>query len=386
MKPLERYRASGVSLFIYYFFMYVAMAPFTAFLSAYYNEIGLSPSQIGILSGIGPIVVIFGQFIWGRLADRAKYKNTVLLIATAATGIAVYAYSLSPTFEYLLIINIIYNFTNCSIIQLSDSIALEYAGTHGLRFSIIRIGGSLGFACCTLAVGFLITGSAGKMFALDACFILLSVIALLFMPRVSGAKRDRAKTNYHDLFKDRNLVILLIFNFVIYTGYFFNMAFYPVLMAQHGATSMHIGIAQTIAASCELPFLLMSQKMINRIGLRTTLILSSCAFALRWLLCGTLETAWPLVLVCSLHGFGHIVVSYCTSSYINKTVAQSLRASGQTLLGMVDYGFSKCFASFVGGFLADVWSVGTVYLCCGGLSVTALAILLLFLPKLKIRI
>ena len=153
---LERYRSSGFALFVYYFFMYVAMAPFTAFLSTYYNEIGLSASQIGILSGIGPIVVIFGQFVWGRMADRAKQKNTVLLVATLLTGITVYAFSLNPSFLYLLMINIFYNFTNCSIIQLSDSIALEYASGHNLRFSIIRMGGSIVFSCCTLAVGFLL--------------------------------------------------------------------------------------------------------------------------------------------------------------------------------------------------------------------------------------
>ncbi len=99
---LERYRTSGLALFVYYFFMYVAMAPFTAFLSTYYNEIGLSASQIGILSGIGPIVVIFGQFAWGRMADQAKYKNTILLIATLLTGATIFAFSLHPSFIYLL--------------------------------------------------------------------------------------------------------------------------------------------------------------------------------------------------------------------------------------------------------------------------------------------
>ncbi len=386
MKVWERFRESGVSLFVYYFCMYMALAPFTAFLSTYYNEIGLTAGEIGILSGIGPIIVIIGQFIWGRLADRAKTKNTVLLLASVLTAAAIFAFSLYRAFGYLLLINIIYNFTNCSIIQLSDSIALEYATARSLRFSIIRMGGSIGFALCTLLVGFLLTGDAGKMFAINAVFMLISAASLLAVPKISGAKRNRQKANYRDLFKDRNLVVLLVFNFVIYTGYFFNMAFYPVLMAEHGATSAHIGIAQTVSAMCELPFLLMSQKIINRVGLRTTLVLSSCAFALRWLLCGSLGAVWPLVLVCSLHGFGHIVVSFCTSSYINKTVAQSLRASGQTLLGMVDYGFSKCVASLCGGFLADLLGVGNVYLICCGLSGTALLILLLFLPKLKIRI
>ncbi|MBO5783906.1 MAG: hypothetical protein J6R33_02940 [Clostridia bacterium] len=53
---------------------------------------------------------------------------------------------------------------------------------------------------------------------------------------------------------------------------------------------------------------------------------------------------------------------------------------------MVDYGFSKCAASLVGGFLADIWGIHTIYLCLGGSSLLALLILVLFLPKLKIRI
>ena len=386
MEHTNSHKKGSIALFIYYFFMYVAMAPFTAFLSTYYNEIGLSAAQIGTLSGIGPIIVIIGQFIWGRLADRAKYKNTVLLIATIATGLSIYAFSLSPSFTYLLIINIIYNFSYCSVVQLSDSIALEYATSHQLRFSIIRLGGSLGFAVCTFVVGFLLTGDAGKMFVINALFVTASFLSLLFIPRIQGAKQERRKGKYRDLFKDRNLVILLIFNFVIYTGYFFNMTFYSVLMAQHGATSVHIGIALTISAIFEIPFLLYSQRIINKIGLRSTLLLACVAFMVRWILCGTLKSAWPLAFVCVLHGFGHIVVSYCTSSYINKTVSYDMRASGQTLLGMTNYGFSKCFICFVGGALSDMFGVGTVFLFCSGLSLVAFLILMLFLPKLKIRI
>ena len=78
-KLREKLGKSGWSLFIYYFFFYMAVAPYVSFVTAYYQEIGLTSSQIGIISGIGPVITVIGQFIWGRLADKAKYKNTVLL-------------------------------------------------------------------------------------------------------------------------------------------------------------------------------------------------------------------------------------------------------------------------------------------------------------------
>lgn len=382
-KLREKLGKSGWSLFIYYFFFYMAVAPYVSFVTAYYQEIGLTSSQIGIISGIGPVITVIGQFIWGRLADKAKYKNTVLLIATLATALVLYAYMWNDSYPYLIIMSIVYSFVNCSIIQLSDTIALDYCSNNNLSFPRARMGGSIGYGIATIIVGFVMVGKVSGVFTMNIVFLLISVGALLIIPKVRGSLREKGESNYALLFKDKRLVVLLAFNFILYLGYFFNMSFMAVHIKECGGTSMHVGIAQAISAICEVPFLLNSERIIRKIGLKATLMLSAFSFALRWFFFGTANSVWALVFICAFHGIGHIVISYCTCSYINKTVDQSLRASGQTLLGMVNYGFSKCIASILGGLLSDVIGIGSVFCICAGLSIVSMVLLWAFLPKIK---
>ncbi len=382
-KLREKLGKNGWSLFIYYFCFYMAVAPYVSFVTAYYKEIGLTSSQIGIISGIGPVITVIGQFFWGRLADKAKYKNTVLLIATLATALAVYAYMWNDTYPYLIVMSIVYSFVNCSVIQLSDAIALDYCSNNNLSYPRARMGGSISYGIATIIVGFVMVGNTSGVFSLNIIFLLISALALLLIPKVRGSLKARGESNYALLFKDKRLVVLLVFNFILYLGYFFNMSFMAVHIQESGGTSMHVGIAQAISAIFEVPFLLNSERIIRKIGLKTTLIISAFSFALRWALFGTAQSVWALVFICSFHGIGHIVISYCTCSYINNTVDQSLRASGQTLLGMVNYGFSKCIASICGGLLSDAIGIGNVFCVCAGLSLVSIIILWRFLPKIS---
>lgn len=379
----EKFSLSGGSLFTYYACFYMAISPFTCYITSYYSDIGLSASQIGLISGIGPLITIIGQMIWGRMADKAYYKNTVLMIATIGTAVVLYMFTWGKSYPFLIIMNILYSFINCSVMQISDSIALEYSTAHNLRFSTMRMGGSIGYAVCNIFIGLILVGHTDRLFMVNIVLIAVSIVSLLFVPKVRGSIDRKNKLQITALLKDKKLIILLIFNFILYLGYFFNMSFYGVMMRSYGATNLHIGIAQAICAFCEVPFLLFSQKIINKIGIKTTLILSTLTFCARWLLYGSLTNVWGLVFAASLHGTGHIVISYCTASYINKTVKQSLRASGQTLLGMVNYGFSKCIATLVGGVIVDATSLSTVYLSLACLSVLSGVFLLIFLPKIK---
>ncbi len=380
-KLREKLGKNGWSLFTYYFCFYMAVAPYVSFVSAYYKEIGLTSSQIGLISGIGPVITIIGQFVWGRFADRARYKNTVLLIATLSTAVVLYAYMWEQAYPYLIIMSIIYSFVNCSIIQLSDAIALDYCANNSLSFPRVRLGGSIGYGIATIIVGFVMVGRVSGVFSVNIIFLLISALSLLLIPKVRGSLKTKGRSNYALLFKDKRLVILLVFNFILYLGYFFNMSFMAVHIKECGGTSMHVGIAQAVSAFFEIPFLLNSERIIRRLGLKTTLIASAFTFALRWLLFGVAGNVWALVFICGFHGVGHIVISYCTSSYINKTVDQSLRASGQTLLGMVNYGFSKCIASILGGLLSDAIGIGSVFCICAVLSIVSIVILWIFLPK-----
>ena len=67
--------------------IYMGNGSFLPYLSLYYMEAGLSTTQIGVITAIGPFASLLLQTAWGRLADRTNRKF-VLMLALAASGLS----------------------------------------------------------------------------------------------------------------------------------------------------------------------------------------------------------------------------------------------------------------------------------------------------------
>jgi PPP family 3-phenylpropionic acid transporter len=220
----------------------------------------------------------------------------------------------------------------------------------------MRLGGSIGYAIMALISGFIIAGKTRLIFPLSITMFLTLAVAIALMPLIKGGRNkneDGKKANYLTLFKNRSLVVILFFNFLVYAPYFFYAIFIGVRMREVGATNQMIGLANFLAAFCEIPFLFLADRLLQKYGFKPLLLIAGSTMALRLFLSGIIESAWILVFIHMLHGTGHIIASYCTSRYINTTVPNELKASGQTLLGMVTYGLAKMIASLLGGYAVD---------------------------------
>ena len=57
-----------------------------------------TPVEVGVLISIGQAVGIVSPMIWGVLADKAKFKNTMLFLVVAASAVSYYAMSFSESF------------------------------------------------------------------------------------------------------------------------------------------------------------------------------------------------------------------------------------------------------------------------------------------------
>jgi MFS transporter, DHA1 family, multidrug resistance protein len=66
---------------IYYFFVYGAMASLIPYLVIYYQGLGLSGSQIGLLAGIPTLISLLSTPVLGGLADATNKKRPLLGIA-----------------------------------------------------------------------------------------------------------------------------------------------------------------------------------------------------------------------------------------------------------------------------------------------------------------
>ena len=73
-KPLLKFKSFN-------FFFGGAIGSVFPYFSVYYKQLGFSPNQIGIISGVRPIVGFCSGPIWGSLADRFRIRRIMLVIS-----------------------------------------------------------------------------------------------------------------------------------------------------------------------------------------------------------------------------------------------------------------------------------------------------------------
>lgn len=67
---------------IFYFGFGGAIGCVFPFLSVYYKQLGFSPNQIGIISGVRPLIGFMSGPVWGSIADRCRIRKIMMLIST----------------------------------------------------------------------------------------------------------------------------------------------------------------------------------------------------------------------------------------------------------------------------------------------------------------
>ena len=77
--------------FSFFFLFFAAIAAFTPYLVLYYQSLEFSGPQIGLLTGVTPLITLVSVPFWTRLADRTNQHKLIMGISLlAAVGLAVW--------------------------------------------------------------------------------------------------------------------------------------------------------------------------------------------------------------------------------------------------------------------------------------------------------
>ncbi|CAG7648576.1 Multidrug resistance protein MdtG [Paenibacillus solanacearum] len=355
---------------LFYAIVYMGNAVYGTYIPVYFQSIGATPSQIGTLLSLGPLVAVLAQPIWGTVSDRAKTKNAILAILLIGSGAAILLFPLSHMFYYLLLMVCLFTFFQTSIFAISDAITLEELEKHKTwSFGSIRMGGTFGFAAMSITFGFLAKSDINYLFPVYAAVMLASLVLLSRFPRIAGYQSGGSKMQMSVLFKNRKLMTYMGINLLlqITLGYYYS--FFPVYFRDMGGDNVLLGWSMVISSLSEIPFLLFANRLFQRVRMTHILLVSSVAAALRWFLFSfTDQPAWMLPAQV-LHGLIFIVLSVTMAMYINREVPKELKASGQTLNGLLSLGVARIIGSFAGGFASEAFGMRTVFYYNGWIAV-----------------
>ncbi|GGD58170.1 MFS transporter [Paenibacillus nasutitermitis] len=337
-------------------------AVYGTFIPLYFQHVGFSQSQIGTLLSLGPLIAILAQPLWGTLSDRARTKNSILLLLIAGSGISMLLYPLSNQFVYLLIMICVFTFFQASIFAVSDAITLEELDKRKRgNYSHIRLGGTVGFAIMSILFGLVAQKRIDLMFFIYAAILAVCFLLVLRFPIIEGHQSKGRKMRIWVLLKNKTLMIYMGANFVlqITLGYYY--AFFPLYFKELGGDNAWLGWSMVISSLSEVPFLLLSQRIFKHIKIPYILLGAGAAAALRWYLFSVIENPYWTLPVQALHGLIFIVLSVTMVTIINKEVPIELKASGQTFNGLLSLGIARIIGSISGGIASEAIGMRSVF-------------------------
>jgi PPP family 3-phenylpropionic acid transporter len=364
---------------LFYAAVYMGNAVYSTFIPVYFHSIGASSEQIGILLSLGPLVAILAQPVWGTIGDRSKTKNSILLLLLIGSGITILLFPMSDNFVWLLLSISLFTFFQTSIVPICDAITLDrLERERRWSFGQVRMGGTIGFAVMSVVFGFIALAHISWMFLTYAVMTVLSIALLLRFPKVEGYQSYGRKMQIWELLKHRKLVFYLAVNFIIQSTLGYYYTFFPVYYPSIGGDSVLLGWAMLISSLSEIPFLLYSKKIMQRLSLTVLLILVGLTAILRWALFYWVLNPYHILAVQLLHGFMFIVLTVTMATYINREVPRELKASGQTLNGLLNLGGARIIGSFFGGFASAAYGMRNVFMANAGIVALCLLALLWF--------
>lgn len=363
----------GGKLFMMYAAFYSATAVYTTYLNLYLSDTGLSNAMIGRILSLSTFLTFLTQMFWAQLSDRSKHKHRVLQALYVLGAAVCMLFYVSDNVIYLTVLVSGFAILFNPVMPLQDNLTLEIIEGSGTDFGQIRMGGTVGYCVTVLVAGFFLKDSYRAIFWLTSGFMMLSwLISLSFAKPLNDGAEERAHSEV-SAGTGRFFVGLVLFGFVFQLGLQTYYNFYPIYFVSIGGDSGVVGTLIFLGALTEIPMLLISRRLIHRLGITRLLMLASIATILRWILLAYLTHALPVVLTGLLHGVGYTSFSYSAVTYINERLPRQIRARAQSLNMVVSVVLPKIIAGFVSGQLSE--SIGTnrvLLLAAGILGVTAI--------------
>ncbi len=185
-----------------------------------------------------------------------------------------------------------------------------------------------------------------------------------------------------EIFQNKTLIFLLICVFFISAGTSTIWYFYSIYMKENGASASLVGYGLSFQGLCELPLFYFSAKIIARLGIKATLLVTVFASVLRMLLYSSVKNPTAAIFIEVLHGISWSLFWVVCVEYVNKLVRDDWRATGQSLLSAAYYGAGYIAGNLWTGYLRDTkMKVAEIFLLNAGIVFLVGLLILIFMKK-----
>ncbi|MCP4602932.1 MAG: MFS transporter, partial [Proteobacteria bacterium] len=136
-----------VQLSIYWFLVMGALGVIFPYFTLFLKEnVGLSGSQVGMVSATMPLVGIFAQPFWGQVGDRSGARTRLLSFLAIGAMFGYAGLILPKTFAWMLFATAMLAVFTTSLVPLGISVSMAILSDRGVpNFGRVRVWGTIGY-------------------------------------------------------------------------------------------------------------------------------------------------------------------------------------------------------------------------------------------------
>ena len=337
----------------------------------YCKSKGLSGTESSLILSITPVMMFLVQPLYGMMADKWGYKKTILF-ASLFSSLSYLGYLYNAGFAWLIVVTIVMSVFYNTIQPVLDSLALLLSKNNpNFSYGKLRIAGAAGWAFTGIITGQVIDAiNINVIFVISFISMFLVFIFSFFLKeeKEKQAIETSSYKNLGDVLKNPALIFLLCAVLIISAGTSTIWYFYSTYMKENGASASLVGYGISFQGLCELPLFYFSARIILRLGLKATLLLTIVATVVRLLLYSAIKNPYAALPVELLHGISWSLFWVVCVEYINKLVDKNWLATGQSLLYVAYYGIGTIAGNYWTGYLQDTnMKVADIYLLNAGI-------------------
>jgi len=127
------------------FLLFAAMAFVVPFLVLYYQSLGFTGAQIGLLTGLTPLVTMVSAPFWTSMADKTRRHRLIMSLAILVSVAILVVVPWFSAFAPILLLVILYNAFSAPVLSFTDSATMFMLADKKELCGRIRLGGTLGF-------------------------------------------------------------------------------------------------------------------------------------------------------------------------------------------------------------------------------------------------
>jgi PPP family 3-phenylpropionic acid transporter len=358
--------AAGRRILVAYLVYFVALGAAFPYLPVFYHDLGLGLAEIGALTAIQAAIQLVLAPVWGGLADRFPRTRLTLPLAAVVATIGATILFRATDFGVVLAGSVVLYGGMAGIGPTLDARTLETLGTaRRSRYGEVRAFGSLAFVLATLAVGFLLDAEGARsLFWVYIPFLIGTVVVTASIPR-RGATRStnilRGATSF--LVRGR-IALFFIGVVVVWSALAAANAFYSIQIVALGGSAGLVGIAWSIGAFIEVPYMYAFPRIAKRFRTERLVVAGSVAFAARAFLAAFVSDPAALVVLAPLEGFGFASVFVGGVTVVAERAPAGLQGTAQGLFA-ASTGLATIIGSLVGGVVAGLLGIEGLFAVSG---------------------